>query len=102
MPTVHLRLSVGSSPDVLHRVVSVCRRRTLEIESLRYDPGRIVLVLAGRAAQTRGIDRWLLGLVEVHAVVDATGVETPAVKLPLRPTLTEPAQAVTEQAVGGL
>lgn len=72
MPTVHLKLSVRSNPDVLHRVVSVCRRRTLEIESMRYDRGRIALAVVGRDDQTRHISRWLLGLVDVLDVVDVS------------------------------
>jgi acetolactate synthase small subunit len=82
MPTVHLRLSVRSNPDVLHRVVSVCRRRTLEIESMRYDRGRIALAVVGRDDQTRHIRRWLLGLVDVLAVVDVPGIATPGVHIP--------------------
>lgn len=72
MPTTHLRLSVRTSPDVLHRVVSVCRRRALEVESLTYGAGEIALVLVGREDRTRGIIRWLLALIDVLDVVDVS------------------------------
>lgn len=81
MPTTHLRLSVRSSPDVLHRVVTVCRRRALEIESLTYGTGEIALVLVGREDRTRGIIRWLLALIDVLDVVDVSQGST-SPKLP--------------------
>ncbi len=73
MPTTHLRLCVGSSPDVLHRVVTVCRRRALKIQRLSYDGHEIALAVVGCEDRIRGVQRWLLALIDVLEVIDLSG-----------------------------
>jgi len=73
MPTTHLKLCVRSSPDVLHRVVTVCRRRALTIERLSYDGSEIALAVVGCEDRIRRVPRLLLALIDVLEVVDLSG-----------------------------
>lgn len=71
-PVHHLEIDVSDHPDVLQRIVSVCRRRACRIVSLRYAAGgdgelaRVALAVEGPHAARVG--RWLEGLVDVLAV----------------------------------
>jgi acetolactate synthase regulatory subunit len=68
MPTTKLNIRVQPGNDVLHRVISVCHRRGLEIVALNYVEGLITITFVGRPGHTGRIDRWLAGLVDVLAV----------------------------------
>jgi hypothetical protein len=82
MPTTDLILRVQPGTDVLHRVVSVCRRRNLQILALSYAEQQITLTVVGDQRQTCGIVRWLSALLHVFEVSDgefaAAGDATPA------------------------
>jgi acetolactate synthase regulatory subunit len=68
MPTANLTLTIQPGPDVLHRVVCICRRRNLEIVELSYKHQQIALTLTGADRQMRGIESWLASLVQVFDV----------------------------------
>lgn len=68
MSTTTLSLYVHAGTDALHRVVSVCRRRNLEILALTYADDQIALTIRGDNRQVRQIDRWLAALVDVFEV----------------------------------
>lgn len=73
MPTVTLTLQVLPDSEALHRVVTVCRRRQLVIESLSYAAGELVLTVSGAPPRLRQIDARLGALVEVLDVEHAAG-----------------------------
>jgi acetolactate synthase small subunit len=68
MPNANLSLYVQAGTDALHRVVSVCRRRNVEILALTYSDSQISLEIRGEDRQVRQIDRWLDALVDVFDV----------------------------------
>jgi acetolactate synthase small subunit len=68
MPTANLSLYVQARTDGLHRVVTVCRRRNVEILALTYSDSQISLEISGDDRQVRQIDRWLAALVDVFDV----------------------------------
>ena len=76
MPNTNLTLDVQARTDALHRVVSVCRRRNVEILVLTYSGNRISLEISGNQRQIRQIDRWLAALVDVF---DVESCDAPAV-----------------------
>jgi acetolactate synthase regulatory subunit len=73
MSTAQLDLRVHRGTDVLHRVVSICRRRQVEILALGYSGDRIRLVVQGDAARVRHLEPCLAALVDVRAVGVAGG-----------------------------
>jgi acetolactate synthase regulatory subunit len=77
MPNTSLSLYVHAGTDALHRVVSVCRRRNIEILALTYSDNQISLTISGGRRQMRQIDRWLDALVDVFDVefCDAPAVD---------------------------
>ncbi len=85
-PVHHLEIDVSDHPDVLQRIVSVCRRRACRIVSLRYaacgdgESARVALGVEGLYAARVG--RWLEGLVDVLAV------RTVSVDVPSRERMT--------------
>ncbi len=78
MPNTNLTLDVQARTDALHRVVSVCRRRNVEILALTYSGNRISLEISGNQRQIRQIDRWLAALVDVF---DVESCDAPAAAL---------------------
>lgn len=68
MPNTSLSIYIHTGTDALHRVVSVCRRRNLEILALTYADDQITLTISGDARKMRQIDRWLAALVDVFDV----------------------------------
>jgi hypothetical protein len=68
MPTTSLTLRVQPGSDGLHRVVSTCRRRSLEIVAMSYLDQQITLTVAGNDWHAGRIDRWLSALVDVFDV----------------------------------
>lgn len=68
MPSMNLSLCVQAGTDALHRVVTVCRRRNVEIVALTFSDSRIRLTISGDYGQMRQIDRWLAALVDVFEV----------------------------------
>jgi acetolactate synthase small subunit len=68
MPNSNLSLYVQAGTDALHRVVTVCRRRNVEILELTYSDNQITLTISGDHRQMRQIDRWLAALVDVFEV----------------------------------
>lgn len=75
MPNANLSLYVQAGTDALHRVVTVCRRRNVEILALTYSGDQIRLEISGGDRQVRQIDRWLDALVDVF---DVEFLEVPA------------------------
>jgi acetolactate synthase small subunit len=73
MPITSLSLCVQAETDVLHRVVTVCRRRNVQIHALSFADDQISLAISGDDRQTRQIHCWLTALVDVFEV-EVTGV----------------------------
>jgi acetolactate synthase regulatory subunit len=69
MPTTNLTLHVRPESDALQRVVTLCRRRRLEICALHYRSGELALTIRGEHARARLAAEWLGGLVDVLGVV---------------------------------
>ena len=73
-----LALDVGSAPDVLVRVLGLLRRRRCRVvavhfhEADRHGPGRFELTVLAPPRTAERVQAWLLGLVDVNAVVDVT------------------------------
>jgi acetolactate synthase regulatory subunit len=65
MPTTSLKLKVQPGSDVLDRVVTVCRRRGLEILILSYADDEIKLTVHGEHERARRLGRWLDALIDV-------------------------------------
>jgi acetolactate synthase small subunit len=74
MPTTTITLRVRPQTGALHRVVTVCHRRSLEITALHYAEEHITLTVAGAEPRTSGITRWLGALIDVLDVSDATAL----------------------------
>jgi hypothetical protein len=68
MPATTLKLRVNPQTDALHRVVSVCHRRSLEIIALHFTGDEIALTVIGEQLGARGIAHWLGALIDVVAV----------------------------------
>lgn len=70
----HLELTVGDTPLVLDRVVSLCRARQCTIAALHFEaadrhrPGRVVATLRGDARRARLVAQRLRALPGVLAV----------------------------------
>jgi acetolactate synthase regulatory subunit len=73
MSTAKLDLRVRRDSDGLHRVLSVCRRRGIEVLTLIYMGGDTMLVVQGDEARIRQLDRWLAALVDVVEVSSSYG-----------------------------
>ncbi|MEA2323401.1 MAG: hypothetical protein QOD81_3251 [Solirubrobacteraceae bacterium] len=73
-PTHHLELTVGDTPLVLDRIVSLCRARMCTIVALHFEaadrhrPGRVSVTLRAAPARVRLAAERLAGLVGVQAV----------------------------------
>jgi acetolactate synthase small subunit len=92
MPTANLTLTIHPGPDVLHRVICICRRRNLEILALSYEQQRIALTLAGADRQVSGIERWLASLVHVFDVQRADLAPVGALPMSVRSPQLPPPQ----------
>jgi acetolactate synthase regulatory subunit len=68
MPTVRLTLRLHPESDAVHRVISVCRRRRLQVIALDYAGDEMTITLTGEAGRTQRIGCWLDGLIDVLEV----------------------------------
>jgi acetolactate synthase small subunit len=68
MPTAKLDLRVRRESDGLHRVLSVCRRRGLEVLTLIYMGGDTMLVVRADEQRLDQLEHWLSALVDVLEV----------------------------------
>jgi acetolactate synthase regulatory subunit len=74
MHTRRYSLEVTDVPDVLPRVVNLCRRRGCEIVSMefvsgdRHRPGRLDVALRASERHARPLSAWLAALVDVRDV----------------------------------
>jgi acetolactate synthase small subunit len=75
MPTICVQAHVLPEPDVLQRVVTVCRRRYLDIVALNFGEDEIRLTVRGSADRCGRIVEWIGALVDVLDVaqVDSGG-----------------------------
>jgi acetolactate synthase small subunit len=68
MPTMTFELQVRRRSDALNRIVGVCRRRGVDIVSLTYAEGAMVLSVCGDRKRTRRLRHCLQALVDVVEV----------------------------------
>jgi acetolactate synthase regulatory subunit len=68
MSVATLKVRVTPRSDALHRVISVCHRRALQIVELRFSGNEITLTITGQERRWRHLDQWLIGLHDVLAV----------------------------------
>jgi acetolactate synthase regulatory subunit len=68
MSAATLKVRVTPRSDALHRVISVCHRRALQIVALNFSGNEITLTVTGQEDRWRHLDRWLIGLHDVLAV----------------------------------
>jgi acetolactate synthase small subunit len=68
MPTATFKLHVRPGSDALHRVLSVCHRRVIEIVALAYGDGEMTLTIAGDERRLRQIGCRLGALRDVAAI----------------------------------
>jgi acetolactate synthase regulatory subunit len=69
--TTTVLLNLHPQSDALHRVLSVCHRRCLQIRALSFAESSVELTVTGEAARTAVLDRWLAALVDVLDVTIA-------------------------------
>jgi acetolactate synthase regulatory subunit len=68
MSTAKLDLRLRRDSDGLHRVLTVCRRRGLEVLTLIYMGGDTMLVVRGDEPMLAQLEHWLAALVDVVEV----------------------------------